>query len=404
MTNGTPALPPVSSTDTLVGGAAPPETAMRPSAESTLFLGSAPGLAIAEPPAPRGSTVVLAAPRLERSSTAPPASPANEATPPSAETVKIPKPSLPPPVLVPARPAARISTRTAIAFGAGLFALGLVAIFALKHAVARTERWLTPMRLSAADPRVLQTKATLEETRARRAELVMAKKELDARLAEANRAVEIESAFQKSYEAAIAMDLRSQRAELKRLSALLEREEASEDATRRDEIASRVELTRRRASLLERFAKSDRGTYGELALRREYDRSRSAGAQAFERAVTFATSRLELDARITKTDELLETLAQSAYAKEGDGDVVLGFVPYGNVAQLREGAPLVACAATFLRCRAVGTVGKLLAPEVEGTHAFDGAPMRGRLVRLTLTEPGAAELPYLYAGKPPFRS
>jgi hypothetical protein len=49
-------------------------------------------------------------------------------------------------------------------------------------------------------------------------------------------------------------------------------------------------------------------------------------------------------------------------------------------------------------------VGKLLTPEVQGTHAFDGTPVRGQLVRLTIAERGAAELPYLYAGKPPFRS
>ena len=159
---------------------------------------------------------------------------------------------------------------------------------------------------------------------------------------------------------------------------------------------------RTRIRLLEAASRDGRATsYDALALRRELDRSVVAADKARELSAALTKAIAAADDALKQKDTLLASIDASPYRLAIDGDVALGFVPYENLPAATSDSTLVACRTTLLFCHPVGTVGEALAGEVRGVPPLDGRDRRGQLVRLTLTEPRAAERTVLYAGHGP---
>jgi hypothetical protein len=231
---------------------------------------------------------------------------------------------------------------------AAAIAVGLASFAVFHWLTSFDHRWIAPTLLSSADPRVVQVAAALQAERARRDELVLRKGELETRLRRVERWTELEQSVQASFQGA----LRSGRA----------------------------------------------GGYDVLALRRAYDDSVAASEEARESAGLLRTAISDLSDALARQDALLASIEASPYALAISGDAALGFVPYENLAQVRPGDALVACAIGASLCHPVGTVGELVPGEVHGTSPFGGGDeLRGRLVRMALSDPLAARMRVLYA-------
>jgi hypothetical protein len=281
----------------------------------------------------------------------------------------------------------------------GVLTLGLASFAVVRSFAGAGQRWVAPMLLSSADPRVVQVAATLQEETARRNTLLLQKSELEVRLKEAERWIVLEEGFQASFKAALRSDLEGQRAELRRVQSLLaERDWSMETPSHNSDLDTKLALVRERIRLLEAAAAPGgrASSYGALTLRREYDRSLVASEQARELSLALTKAIADADEALRQKDALLSTIEASPYRRAIAGDVPLAFVPYDNAGQIRTGDELLACGAMGFGCRKVGTVGDILSTEVRGSGP-GGDDLRGRLAVLSLTDARAVERPTLTA-------
>lgn len=342
----------------------------------------------------------------------------------SGGTISLPgAPRLPPPPM-PVLPSAvqpppiaalpeRDVARTVPWYRSRSFVLALAALLALSLAlfggasalVWSNHRWIAPTVLASTDPRVVQVAATLQQETARKNELVLQKNEMEMRLREARKSLEVEEAFLAGFKAALHSDLDARRGELRRLQALIVTLDSEPDdpasTSKKAELDARLEAVRRRVQLLEAAESGRGGTYDALALRREMDRSAAAADKARDLSAALSKALADANAVLERKNALLASIDSSPYGIAIAGDAVLGFAPYENLGEMRVGSPLFACKTTLMFCREVGTVGETLPGEVRGTHPLGGKELRGQLVRLRLTEIRAAERPLLYANRAP---
>jgi hypothetical protein len=143
-------------------------------------------------------------------------------------------------------------------------------------------------------------------------------------------------------------------------------------------------------------------TADEAVVRDLIDDKTLANASASDRKASLEHHIADLDTRIEEQDEILERLHKSPYLRAANGRVVVGFVPYDNLDNVRPGVTLYGCEWGLIRCTAVGKVVSLVDGEVRDTHPHDDSPQRGVLVEIALTNPGAAQWGILFAGKKPF--
>lgn len=143
-------------------------------------------------------------------------------------------------------------------------------------------------------------------------------------------------------------------------------------------------------------------TADEAVVRDLIDRKTLANASAEDRKAGLEHHIADLDTRIAEQDEILARLNKSPYLRASNGRVVVGFVPYDNLDNVRPGVTLYGCEWGLIRCSAVGKVTALVDGEVRDTHPHDDSPQRGVLVEIALTNPGAAQWGILFAGKKPF--
>ena len=183
----------------------------------------------------------------------------------------------------------------------------------------------------------------------------------------------------------------------------------------------RTELQHQRAAAIAELAQIDRevlaadqflkdagahvgaiATSDEAVLRDLIDQKTLANANAADRKAGLEHHIADLDTRLTEQDEILARLHKSPYLRAASGRVIVGFVPYDNLDNVRPGVTLYGCEWGLVRCSAVGKVTSLVDGEVRDTHPHDDSPERGVLVEISLTNPGAAQWGILFAGKKPF--
>jgi hypothetical protein len=310
-------------------------------------------------------------------------------------------------VVAPTRKKAAIPKppRRLVLFATGAAAAIAVALLLLgveQSVLSHNHRWIAPMLLAKSDPRVVSVAAALQQETAAKNALLLSKKDLEARLAETRRWLDLEAAFQTSFTAALRSDLDGQRAELRRLRKLAaDRSQSGVPAQDDPDLAARLDAVSQRVRLLEQALRQGRTPYQTLALRREYDRSLVETDRGREVEKALVKSIADVDASIAQKDTLLASIESSPYRLAVDTDVPLAFVPYDNLSAARAGEPVVACATTLFFCDKVGTIDVVLAGEVHGRHPSSGDEARGQLVRLKLADPRFVERPMLFAGRSP---
>jgi hypothetical protein len=390
----------------------PPLPPRRPPPQPTLKFGSSmegvpelPSRSLTEPATPwsRSQTVKMTAEQIAalplstpRSTPLPPPTQPSPSTPPVAASVS---PEATPEALKTPR---RLGRLVGWSIAGGLL-VGLAVLGGLHAALPPPATWVAPTLLSSSDPRVEQVAASLQQEMAHRSELAFQKTELEARLREAERWIDLEEGFQKSFQASVRSDIEQQQATLKHLQSLLawrNNTNASEFPTHFGaDLDEKVAAVEQRIRMLEAAGHGGQGSrYEVLAVRREYDRSVVAADQARELAAGITKTLGETDEALRQKDALLASIRSSPYAFAITGDVALGFVPYENKA--KTGDLLVSCTTANLLCTEVGSVGEVLSGEVRGTNPFGGKEERGRLFRLKLTDPKSAERSVLLVRPP----
>jgi hypothetical protein len=112
--------------------------------------------------------------------------------------------------------------------------------------------------------------------------------------------------------------------------------------------------------------------------------------------------RLEaLGLRQADQDAVVHRLESSPYLRAVNGKVVLAFVPYQNLRNVKLGTKLYSCAWGLVACSVVGTVKATIDGEVQDIHPHDESIQRGIMVEVDLTTPSAEGESVLFAGGKP---
>jgi len=103
----------------------------------------------------------------------------------------------------------------------------------------------------------------------------------------------------------------------------------------------------------------------------------------------------------TTQDGVVHRLEQSPYLRAKNNNVVLAFVPYSNLKNVKLGTKLFACSWGLVMCSRVGKVTATIDGEVENIHPHDETIQRGVMVEIELTTPSAEGNNVLFAGGKP---
>lgn len=237
---------------------------------------------------------------------------------------------------------------------AGLVALTAILVGLLGFLVVNVfyffdNSWVRPVVLSPTHQKVVEASGQLADARLRASQLATEKLEIEAQLAEIDRAVALDDKF------------------LAEIGALADAPKTAEQWLLRREV--------------------DRAK-----LDRENQQGRRAPLQA----------RLEsLALRIKEQEQVVHRLEQSPYLRAVNGKVVLAFVPYTNLRHIKPGTKLYGCSWGLVMCSRVGKIKATIDGEVQDIHPHDQSVQRGIMVEIELTTPSAEGNSVLFAGGKP---
>ncbi|MDB4956157.1 MAG: hypothetical protein JWO36_3726 [Myxococcales bacterium] len=113
-------------------------------------------------------------------------------------------------------------------------------------------------------------------------------------------------------------------------------------------------------------------------------------------------ARLEsLALRIKDQEEVVHRFEASPYLRAVKGKVVLAFVPYQNLRNVKQQVKLYGCSWGLVMCHVVGTVKNTIDGEVQDIHPHDESVQRGIMVEIELSTPSAEGESVLFAGSKP---
>ena len=113
------------------------------------------------------------------------------------------------------------------------------------------------------------------------------------------------------------------------------------------------------------------------------------------------TQRLEsLKLREVEQDALVKRLEQSPYLRAVNQKIVLAFVPYQNLRNVKLGTRLYGCTWGLVACSNVGKVTTVLDGEVQDVHPHDESIQRGVMVEIDVSSSAAGETVLFAGGKP----
>jgi len=357
------------------------------------------------------------------------------------------------------RVAARLNTAAVNAYKlAGIAVLaailaGLLSYLSLQGFFVFSRRWVAPTILSPTDERVLRLSVQLAEQTAARDRLSGERRDLQARLDDAERVLAQQLTFQQQFKNALRSDRAARAEELAMLLALRTKYVASQEEvvsanrayaglarTREDALlaASMVDrerylttnhqlaemselelsLAQRGIDLQSRIGRLRRdvhsidtmsvGAKGDAALsldllklQQDYVRSTADVAKA-----TAARDNLAEQLRVTtvsleRFERLVAAIRNSPYLKAMEDHVTVAFVPYENLPHAYQGTPLYRCALGLIVCSRVGVVGQTLDGEVQQQHPIRTSTLRGAMVEIQLTDDSGAREKLLHVGHPP---
>lgn len=336
--------------------------------------------------------------------------------------------------------------------------IGLLSYFAINAFYLVSSSWVAPAIVSPTDERVLQLSAQFAQQSHAREMLEAERLALEAELADARRAIELEDAFQEDFVRAIEARLARTRTDFHRYRALVrtfERssEEVAETAEAYQELSktsidrayearvlprdeyvqnayllgqiSRSDLSFRQtgADLLSRYAELESevraleatrraarsgehvagiaASYEVLMQQRAYLDSKREAAAARGRVRALERQLQATERSLAQFDRILATIQEAPWLKAIDEKTTVAFVPYENLSSVEPGTPIYGCSLAIVWCRRVGEVVRLLEGEVVVKHPINSRLLRGLMVELDLREPQWAEEQVLHAGGAP---
>lgn len=146
---------------------------------------------------------------------------------------------------------------------------------------------------------------------------------------------------------------------------------------------------------------ADKPTSADLWLvHRELEKAKLDKENATSRRVPL-TQRLEsLKLRRAEQDAVVKRLEQSPYLRAVNQKIVLAFVPYQNMRNIKLGTKLYGCAWGLVACSNVGKVTTVLEGEVQDVHPHDESIQRGVMVEIDVSSSAAGETVLFAGGKP----
>ncbi|MEO6772926.1 MAG: hypothetical protein ABI467_07870 [Kofleriaceae bacterium] len=299
--------------------------------------------------------------------------------------------------------------------------------------------WIVPTALAPTDEKIVGLQGQLAERENQRDQTAMA-------LDQAERAIAVQQAFQGEFAKAIQSDLDGRKAALERMHQLAHAAASTRSQIKRSNNAYASESQRRMAqewkaglidrnamlsgkfqlaqisssnlSLIERQADYETRaedleaqtrsleallahtttpgamSYDVLKIKQEYEASRLETQKAIETRDTLKTA-------LAREDKLVGALKQSAYLRAMADGAQVAFVPYGNLAKVKQGDHLYGCRLGMVFCHEVGTVLEVLPGEVLFKHPNRDKQLRGQMVELKLQDGVAATDDVLFVGGRP---
>ncbi|MCP3141914.1 coiled-coil domain-containing protein [Pyxidicoccus xibeiensis] len=337
-----------------------------------------------------------------------------------------------------------------------LIMLGLISFLTVQGFFMVNRSWVTPTVVSPTDPEILTLNTQVAAQTSARDHVLAERRTVENRIADAERIIASERAFQQRFKVALRGERASKDRVARRLSQLrrefgVARQEITESnkafsgltRVRTDALygarlleqedkltvnhhlaqmaqsnlslaQSTVELETRLESLqrelaglnavhdgLGKDATPDGMTADVLLLEREYTHSTLEQSRAEATLKSLKEDLKALDEVSLRYDTLIASLRQSPYLRAIETDLTIAFVPYENLVNAEQGTPLYACAAKLFWCREVGVMGRALEGEVSIKHPIRQYMLRGVMVEIQLSDTPSAREDLLHLGRPP---
>jgi hypothetical protein len=133
---------------------------------------------------------------------------------------------------------------------------------------------------------------------------------------------------------------------------------------------------------------------------RELEKAKLEKENAIGRKAPLGQRLESLKLRKVEQDALVKRLEQSPYLRAVNQKIVLAFVPYQNLRNVKLGTRLYGCAWGLIACKNVGKVTTVLDGEVQDVHPHDESIQRGVMVEIDVSSSAAGET-VLFAGSKP---
>nr|BDT35017.1 hypothetical protein MFMH1_46860 [Myxococcus sp. MH1] len=333
----------------------------------------------------------------------------------------------------------------------GLILTALISFLSVQGFFLLSHSWATPTVISPTDPQILTLNTQLAAQTSSRDHVLAEKRAVENRMTDAQRTVAAERSFQQRFLVALRGERASKDRTARRLATLRrEYQEARKEILESNRAYAGLSRARTDALYgarllqqedkltlnhhLAQLAQSNlslaqttvdletrvEGIHREIAgltavqdgtpdgmtsdvllLEREYTHSMLEQARAEATLRSLEHDAKALDDVAQRYEALIASLKASPYLRAIEKDLTVAFVPYENLGNAAEGAPLFACALKVVWCREVGVVGRVLEGEVSIKHPIRQHMLRGVMVELKLTDAASAREDLLHLGRAP---
>ncbi len=137
-------------------------------------------------------------------------------------------------------------------------------------------------------------------------------------------------------------------------------------------------------------------------LRREVEKAKLDRENAIGKKIPLGQRLESLKLRKADQDAVVKRLEASPYLKAINQKIVLAFVPYQNLRNVKIGTKLYGCAWGLVACSNVGKVTAVLEGEVDNVHPHDESIQRGVMVEIDVSSSAAGDSVLFAGGKPLF--
>ncbi len=335
----------------------------------------------------------------------------------------------------------------------GIILFGLFTYIALNGLFFLHHGWVAPAVIAPSDLRVIELRARLAHEVWDRQKVEAERARVGSELNHARRIVAMEAQYQETFQTAVAKNAslqlrrlggfrelshevrqahdklekasegfareRSQSVASAHAANLIDNEaKATEDFRLAELDARRVQLQQQEAQLNAQLAQLSQeasalssvargpkdatpATFDALQLKRSYLNSMLEKDRANDEVLALQAAERALAEALEGYDAVIAIIQESPLLMAASGELTVAFVPYENLSEINEGDPVFACAARVVGCHNVGSIGKVVEGEVTAKHPVYGTDLRGKFVRLALTEAKSAEEVVLHVKRPP---